>query len=390
MVDEISENGEKDQSFIKSLGDNLVARQNVFSGPEAARVVDHLLSLKERNVNIRVILGLIPGLEFLSSDSKPELEKDMSDEEQLKISAKKSIYTCLDKLSKNNKSKILGVLSRDFGKLGFKSIGYTPKKPAYKRNEVLNAVKNNEVDTLKRLISDRADICSETVGKKNALIIAVEKGHVECLELLLRTSKYIKKKQVNSPPGLSGIGKLVWLTVNPNLKDTGPLIDRQDKYGKTALMHAIENKNRLCFDLLIKNGANINRSDNANVTPLINASAIGEEYFVDSLIKQGANLDKKVKHSGTALAYSIARKHLKCFKLLVKAGAKLNIKDEGGITPLILASSENQAEYVEALINAGADIYETDKDGQDALAYAKAHEQTDSIRLIEAAMEDQS
>ena len=76
------------------------------------------------------------------------------------------------------------------------------------------------------------------------------------------------------------------------LLDQGAEADARDNEGRTALMHAARNSQKLFFpiiSLLVEKGADINATDNAGKTPLLIAAEGPYDAMVDFLLRSGAN-----------------------------------------------------------------------------------------------------
>lgn len=101
---------------------------------------------------------------------------------------------------------------------------------------------------------------------------------------------------------------------------------KDDTFGKTALMYAIDNNDIEQIKLLIDNGADVNAKDNNGVTPLMLAKTAEQ---TELLIKKGANVNAVDKHGRSAMMYI---KTAEQGKLLMANGAKVLIdhsKDRG-------------------------------------------------------------
>ena len=158
-------------AFLKGKISALKMGLNIFSGSEASQLIDDLLEAKESGINLRDIFSKIKGLEFLAFDSKPVVDQTTDERSQL-TSAQKSIYTCLDKLSKKNKAKIQEVLARDFEKLGFKTKEYKAKEPGWLGTELRIAAINGNGPEIEQLLKNGADIEEKDNYGSTALMCA--------------------------------------------------------------------------------------------------------------------------------------------------------------------------------------------------------------------------
>lgn len=95
------------------------------------------------------------------------------------------------------------------------------------------------------------------------------------------------------------------------------IINTQDKYGKTILVHAIEKRRLSISKYLIDNGADVNIQD---------------------------------KYGNTALMLAVIRNCIEIVKNLIQHGADINLQDEDGCDVLIWAASYNHLDIVQYLI----------------------------------------
>ena len=179
--------------------------------------------------------------------------------------------------------------------------------------------------------------------QKTALVIAAERGHVECVELLVQSEASV------------------------SIDDTSC---------RTPLMAAAEKGHDRCVELLIKEGTlffletkNNEKipyvdwpQENEEVDFFINLSALmyaskkGHATRVKLLLNAGADVNLKDRDNMTALMYSATNGYDDCVELLLKAGADVNTKDRNDMTALALATSNGHAGCVKLLQEAGASV----------------------------------
>ena len=100
---------------------------------------------------------------------------------------------------------------------------------------------------------------------------------------------------------------------------------------KTALIHAAENGNDECVELLINSGAEVDKTDTSARTPLMAAAENGHDRVVELLIKAEADVnleqqddDERIDTYFTAVMFAEKNGHKSCVKLLVDAGAEID------------------------------------------------------------------
>ena len=157
--------------------------------------------------------------------------------------------------------------------------------------------------------------------------------------------------------------------------------------GNTALVIAVQRKDKCCVEALIKAGADPNIMNESSLTALTLAIRNGFD-FTDELIRAGADVDladksgntpiicaafygqigmvKKLIESGcdvnhcgsefTAVMAAAIKGHTDCVKKLIRAGADLNMQNKIGRTALMFAIEGNSDACTTALMKAGAEI----------------------------------
>ncbi len=160
------------------------------------------------------------------------------------------------------------------------------------------AVLNNDVPALEELLAREAKI----TDTRNPLIsIAVEKGHVAVLKLLLSANRNFRALEV-----MSG-------------------------NQKQAIFLAIYNKQSECISLLL------------------------DKYDLNSTRDLKGN---------TMLHAAVATKNLPLVRLLIKRGAHLNVKNGMGDSPFMVAAKVNSPELIAAVANDKIDYQEVNAKGE--------------------------
>ena len=128
----------------------------------------------------------------------------------------------------------------------------------------------------------------------------------------------------------------------------GAEIDRQDKYGWTALISASENGHQGIVKALLAAGADIDLQDTNGRTALIWASENGHEGIVQALLARPlwgfgslrVEIDHQNKYGVTALYIAASQGHEGVVKALLAAGADVELRENGGGTALKHAKTQ--------------------------------------------------
>ena len=116
-----------------------------------------------------------------------------------------------------------------------------------------------------------------------------------------------------------------------NLLKRGVNVNVKDSKGSTPLMRAIANKDVKITSLLLKNGANVHIGD-TKFTPIEYASFVGPNEIVKLLIKFGANVNTINPQSGQSPIFQTAVfNRYKTAEILLKNGADSSISNKYSI-----------------------------------------------------------
>lgn len=99
------------------------------------------------------------------------------------------------------------------------------------------------------------------------------------------------------------------------------LANARDLEGQTALIAAIDNRDREWTGYLLQQGADPNLPGQNGETPLIAAARIGFEEATEWLLGLNAKVDSTNRAGETALIIAVQRRQTPIVRLLVKAGA---------------------------------------------------------------------
>jgi ankyrin repeat protein len=104
-------------------------------------------------------------------------------------------------------------------------------------------------------------------------------------------------------------------------KDKPTLANARDLDGLTALVAAIDNRDREWTGYLLQQGADPNLPSTGGETPLMAAARVGMSEAVDWLLQLGAKVDAENKMGETALIIAVEHRQVPVVRALVEAGA---------------------------------------------------------------------
>ena len=191
---------------------------------------------------------------------------------------------------------------------------------------LVDAVKNADSPTIRRLLRDRVDVNASEPDGTTALDWAVRRNDVETVEMLLRAGANVKAA---------------------------------NRYTVTPLTLACTNGNAPIVDMLLKAGADANTVLANGETVLMTASRSGSLDAVKALLLHGADPNVKEKSKGqTALMWAADEGHTDVVKTLLEAGADVHARSTAGFTAMLFAARDGRMGPARALLAAGVDVKE--------------------------------
>lgn len=196
---------------------------------------------------------------------------------------------------------------------------------------LFRAVCNNDKINVAQLLDKGQSPDSKGDGGNTLLHIAVEKGFLEIVELLLGHDAQVNK---------------------------------QNNWGRTALHLAAEKGFADVVDCLLGAGADSSLQEKNGWTPLHFAAFQGDERIVETLLKCGSNVQLRAKtltpvkraseaqlveKYWTPLHCAAYAGYANCVKVLIEANAPLDFADEDGMTPFLYAVSRGHKEVTDLL-----------------------------------------
>ena len=189
-------------------------------------------------------------------------------------------------------------------------------KQEYKDLYLIKACKDGDLDTVKKLIENGANVNAKNHYGWTALIEASMSGHLKIVQYLVEIGK---DKKID--------------------------IDAKDNDGSTALIWASRDGHSETVKYLLEKGACINAKNDSGNTALIEASYSGNLETVQYIlaeVKKGKKVDIDAKNNDgfSALMYASSSGHSKMVNCLITNDADVNIENEYGQTALNFAGSE--------------------------------------------------
>lgn len=236
------------------------------------------------------------------------------------------------------------LLKKHFISLNLKS--YLNKNPAENivDNFINNAYKIKNKDLIKILIQDLKKINLDIISvANNRLMEAVKNNDIELVNRLICSGADVNFNYTSYSTDLTLIfyknyQSIIGYLINSYLPESKN-IKLSDSCNWTPLMWAIKNQNVNLVNLLLNSGADPNL--------------------------QNADLE-------TALFHAIYRDNIEIILALISSGADLNIKTNDNLTLLMVAVSQNCLDIIKLLLDLNLDPKEKNIDGFQAIDFAKS------------------
>ncbi len=215
-------------------------------------------------------------------------------------------------------------------------------------NLMIAASKGYELE-IYRLITNGADIFSETEQGATPLIFAVSSNQTKVAQILI---------------------------------NYGSDVNKITSHDITPLLIAVKNQNAEIAEALIREGADIDATDKYGATSLHYASVYGYLEVVDMLLYYEASIDKKSIEGSTPLLASIWAGNADIADLLIQNGANMETRDKEGYTPFLMAAQNGDTLLMQLLFEKGVDIYATNSSNHNALTLAIIADQSAAVAYL--------
>lgn len=156
------------------------------------------------------------------------------------------------------------------------------------RSVLFTAAMNGQTEAIQALVnSGKLDIHSRNVSGETALMLAVEKGHVDTARVLVTSGADVNEQDKSGRTVLIVASEKGNSELVQNILELGANPIQKDNEGKTALHYAVAKGDAEMVKALLNRGADSNTSDKSGMTPLKSAEWAGRAEIVALLKANG-------------------------------------------------------------------------------------------------------
>jgi len=231
---------------------------------------------------------------------------------------------------------------------------------------------------------------------------AAMSGDLNLVRKLIEEKADINESQVDGATALHWAAHANDLELARVLIDAGADVSAANRVGATPMLEAVVNGNAAIIEMLLQHGANANATVSATGdTPLMLAARTGIVDAVRVLLDNGADVNAAENWGRTTpLMWAVTENHTEVAKLLIDRGANLEARTvyvppgtgrgfegtlprerrpeevgpvvyaSGEFTPLLIATRDGRMEAVKVLVEAGADVNAITADGKNGIGLA--------------------
>ncbi|TKS65080.1 Ankyrin repeat and SOCS box protein 2 [Collichthys lucidus] len=232
------------------------------------------------------------------------------------------------------------------------------------------------------LISSARDDQQQTERGESALLLAISRDHLQCVEVLLENGQMpnsqttierlhsTKVKLMKVMPVTVHLMSYSGFTKEENVKlwtqggacernsprlvavllNHGVGVNTHCIQGWTPLQEAVCANNVEICEMLMKAGAKHNLTNTYGISPLFTAAQAGQLATLRLLVKHGADINSQAPDGATALYEAAKNGHEEIIELLVSQKADANKPGKNGLLPLHIAAQRGNDTIVSMLL----------------------------------------
>ncbi|XP_070843798.1 ankyrin repeat and SOCS box protein 2-like [Chaetodon trifascialis] len=195
-------------------------------------------------------------------------------------------------------------------------------------------------------------INKRTERGESALLVAVSKDHLQCVQVLLENGADPDLANYERETPLFKACERNSAAMVAALLNHGAAVNTHCFQGWTALQEAVYRNNIEICEMLLKAGAKHNLTNMYGISPLFTAAQSGQLASLRFLLKHGADINSQAADGATALYEAAKNGHEETVELLLSQNADANKPGKNGFLPLHIAAQRGSETIVSMLIPA--------------------------------------
>lgn len=223
--------------------------------------------------------------------------------------------------------------------------------------ELTDAVRNNDLNKIKKLIANDVDVNEKDKEGFTPLIIASGIGDKEAVGLLLMAGADVNI--LDNRMGASALHKVAQsgiIDIAKMLLEHGAFINLQSpQNGHTPLIDAVWHEREKLIKFLLEQGANADIAGTDNFKAIDWANRGNHPEKITAILKE-YEIKKSKKLTSLKLLEAVREDDLVKVRYLISKGEDVNERSSDGLTPLLLASRSGKDEILKVLLEHGANV----------------------------------
>jgi len=255
----------------------------------------------------------------------------------------------------------------------------------------LKAIKKGDIERIKKLISQDADVNAKDNRGMTPLHKAAYYGQREVAKVLIAKGANVNETDTAGQTPLHIAANFGEKWVPELLLANGASISARDIAGNTPLHAAVywrgNTPEKDLLELLIAKGADVQARNKAGQTPLhrvsmIRRRGVGLERTAEVLLAHGAEFDAKDKSGNTPFDFAVKNGHRKLIDLLQAKGAIISKDYKHDEETSLYAVWRYDAYHLELLLDYGADVNTADRFGWSLLHYTAYNDKANMTKML--------
>lgn len=253
----------------------------------------------------------------------------------------------------------------------------------------LKAVKKGDIERIKELISQGADVNAKDNRGMTPLHQAAFYGQREVAKVLIVRGANVNETDTAGQTPLHIAANFGAKFIPELLLANGASISARDKAGNTPLHAATYfwNCQKDLLELLIAKGSDVQARNKVGQTPLHRVCMIRRRHRrlyipAEVLLAHGAKVDAKDKSGNTPIHFAVKNGHGKLIDLLQAKGAIISKDYKPDNDTLLDMAWRNDAYHLELLLDYGADVNTAGRKGFSLLHYAADNGNANMTRML--------